>query len=139
MFIGPFADDHFTAGDRTLGPEGGVWVNYSASYPDGYGGSVSWQPLSGQVWAGAPTPVRMPVEAAARSVNRTVAMVLCTHVFVPAGGADSDGPTLDVVVTGSTSSLATVRVNNNIVANDRIVMGRTISEFTRPATLLRGR
>jgi hypothetical protein len=136
MFVGTFADDHFTAGNRTLGPERGPVVNYSASYPDGYGNSVSWQPLSVTSWTGSPAPVRMPNAVAAQSVNKTTAFFLCTHVFVPlVDGA----PTVDMVITGSTSSLATVSVNGVVTLTDRLISGRTLDEFSRQAVLIRGR
>ena len=49
------------------------------------------------------------------------------------------GGTLLAQLTGSTSSLAALRVNGVELAPDQIITGRSLREFTRPVTLLRGK
>jgi len=148
MFIGPFADDHFTAGNRTLGPEalhGKAAIDYNTTFPDGRGGTAGWGalPAPGASRRGAPHVVSMPALAAKASANKTVAVVLCTHVFVPilhghGAGAAGEPGTVEVQLTGSTASLATITVNGAQVLNDRVATGLRLREFSRPANLTRG-
>ena len=135
MFVGPFRDDHFTARDRVLGPELGE-VNYSQTFPGESGELLRWQPLSVARGVAAPTAVRMPPAAAAQAANRTTAAVLSSHIFVPA--VSGSPPTLDLTLSGSTSALAEITLGNATVVSDRLITGRTLSEFSRRVTLVRG-
>jgi hypothetical protein len=136
-FIGPFSDPHFTARNLTLGPEAGRTVNTSASYPDGFGGTASWQAGPAVVHStGAPAAVRMSLHAASQSANRSVAVLFCASIFVPpSSSAKGSSATLEAQLTGSTSSLASLRINGGALAPDRLINGRSLSEFTRAVTL----
>ena len=141
---------------RATGPEHGP-VNYSTTFNDGQGKTLHWQPLSTipvKQQRGAPVPLPMPPSAAALAANRTVAAVLCTHLFVPAASAaypsttgnttrprtHGDGPpsTAEVQLTGSTSALAELYVNGVLAVNDRIVTGQLLQEFSTHITLVQG-
>ena len=151
MFVGPFRDDHFTARSRTLGPEVGD-VDYNRTYDDGSGVVLRWQPADVHAQGGvAPTPVRMPPAVAASSYNRTVAVVLCTHVIVqiPQGGkADATNAANDigskttnaveVILTGSTSAVAEIRLGDSIILFDRLTTGPMLREFSRKVSLVPG-
>ena len=135
-FVGPFADPHFTARERTVGPEAGQLVHLNASYADGFGGEVQWRSLPPVVHSSSlPAPIRMPGDVATRSVNKTVAVFLCARVFVPTVAANEDEPaghrpssTLEAQLVGSTSSLASLRVNDVWLPPDRLVTGRRLRE-----------
>ena len=145
MFVGPFDDPHFTSRGRVLGPEAST--NYSDSYDDGVGHQLRWQTLEVQSALAAPMVVRMPKAAAQASCNRTVAVFLCTHVYVPhdsselvvAGTVNARSPSLEVELTGSTTALAEVYLNGELVLNDRLVTGHLLREFNRTLSLPRGK
>ena len=134
MFVGPFQDPHFTARDRLLGPER-TGLNYSDTFDDGAGGVLRWRGLEVAAGVAAPTAMRMPASAAAASANRTVAVVLCTHLFVRA--ASPLAPSLDVLLRGSSSALAEITLNNDTVVSDRLITGLQLQEFSQRLTLLR--
>ena len=142
MFVGPFDDPHFTAGARIVGPESGTAVDLNVSYADGFGGNASWSPLPAQRSDSVPLPVRMPPRAAACAINKTVAIFPCARFFVPlapeASGGASATSTVKAQLTGSTSGLACFRVNGATAPPDRLITGRTLSEFSRTVTLRRG-
>ena len=88
-----------------------------------------------------PAAMRMPSSAAARSVNRTVTVFWCSSIFVPVapGGAkNGSAMTLQANLVGSTSSLASLRVNGAELAPDRLILGRSLVEFNRVVELHRG-
>ena len=134
MWVGPFGDDHFTARDRALGPEAGP-VDYNETWRDG-GRTLAWEKLPAPP-AGpraAPALLPMPPAAAAFARNRTVAAVLCAHVYVDAGGA---GPVV-AALSGTTSALAEVTLDGAPVLTDRLITGSQLREFGANVTLSRG-
>ena len=133
MLCGPFRDDNFTARDRVLGPEQGP-INYNASFDDGNGSQLHWQPIAFPAAASAPRAMHLPAEMASQSLNRTIAVVLSTRIYVP--GADN--ATLEAEISCSTSALAEISLNGKIVAHDRLVTGQLLREFTRQVFLVRG-
>ncbi len=134
MLIGPFPDDHFTARDRVLGPERGP-VNYSATFDDGDGTVLHWQPLEVAAAIAAPRAMNLPTSMASHVVNKTFAVVFSTRIFVPA--ADKVHA-LDVEISGSTSALAQISINDEMVIQDRLVTGQLLQEFSRQVSLARG-
>lgn len=134
MVIGPFRDDNFTARDRKLGPEHGP-VNYSATFDDGNGAILSWQPMDVPAAVGAPRAMQLPPSMSSQSLNKTVAVVFSTRLFVP---ATDNAPTLEVEISGSTSALAEISLNGDIVVQDRLVTGQLLREFSRRVHLMRG-
>jgi hypothetical protein len=132
-FIGPFDDAHFTARERAFGPEVDL-LDYNQTFADGAGRTLRWQPVEVLAGTAAPTGMLMPVAAAAASINRTVGAVVCTHISVPAA---SPG-TVDVLLVGSTSALATIMLNNQTVFDDRLITGLLLDEFSVPVTLPTG-
>jgi hypothetical protein len=135
MLIGPFRDDHFTARDRVLGPEHGP-VNYSATFDDGNGSTLRWQPSEVAPAEAAPRAMLLPPSMASRVLNGTIAVVFSTRLFVPSA---SNAPTLDVEISGSTSALAQISLNNETIIHDRLVTGLLLKEFSRRVSLVRGR
>ena len=109
-FVGPFYDPHFTARMRIVGPEAGAQVDLNASYEDGFGNNASRRVLSIAGSTDVPKAIKMPPDAAARAANKTVVAFLCTRVFVPSLPGAMGGGTLLAQLTGSTSSLAALRV-----------------------------
>ena len=139
-----------------------VWgeVDYNRTYNDGSGLVLRWEPIAVDVQGGvhAPTPVRMPQTAAASSYNRTVAFVLCTHVYVPPTRRDDSNISttavgsnnnisetgsahdmVEVTLTGSTSAIAEISLGDSRILSDRLITGRMIGEFSRKVSLVPGR
>jgi hypothetical protein len=159
MFVGPFEDPHFTARERTVGPElSSGNLNYSQSFhADGSGRRLQWQSLEvvANSSMAAPVAMRMPQGVAVAAFNRTVAAVLCTHLFVPPATLDgapqqeqqeqhstttgAGATTLEVEMSGSVSGLSEIYLNGQAVAQDRLITGQLLSEIShRSLTLVRG-
>jgi len=109
-------------------------LNYSDTFDDGAGRTLRWQVVEVAAGKSAPTGMQMPVAAATASINHTVGAVACTHLSVSAATPGS----IDALLVGSSSALATITLNNQTVLTDRLITGLLLDEFSAPMTLRTG-